>query len=106
MSRPQRRYGAIDDRIRAVAVAKALDLINRAGMSKTGAAKAIADEFAVHFNTILLWLEAHGRRTPSGGSVIDLQAHITRLQEQLTASRAVNQALTEELHLDPERSRP
>lgn len=105
MSRSQRRYGAIDDRIRAVAVTKTLDLMRRAGMSKTGAAKALAAEFNVHFNTILLWLEAHGRPS-TGTSAIDLEAHIARLQEQLSASRAVNQALTEELHLDPGRARP
>lgn len=104
MRRPQRRYGDIDDRLREVAVAKVKELMARTGATKTAAAKELCDEFGVHHNTILLWLEASTRRLPTG-SVVELEARISRLQEQLTISRTVNQVLTRGL-LDGDRTRP
>ncbi|MGW4242939.1 hypothetical protein [Nocardia sp. NPDC004722] len=98
MSAPQRRYGPVDDRIRRASVARVRKLSPRL-MSRTAAAKVVAADIGVHFNTVLLWVAAEDG--PSiGRSIPRLEMAVERLRRELLLSQELNQALTEALDDD------
>lgn len=102
MSAPERRYGPVDGRIRLAAIARVREL-SPAQMSRTAAAKRVADDIGRHFNTILLWVAAEDGRTPSR-SVPRLEADVEHLKRELACSQALNRELAWALHAQGERS--
>ncbi|MBL1080073.1 hypothetical protein JK358_37320 [Nocardia sp. 2] len=96
MSAPERRYGRIDDRIRQTAIARVRHLAP-AQMSRTAAAKAVARDIGVHFNTVLLWVQADDGRAPSR-SVPRLEALVEHLKRELACAQSLNLDLTQALH--------
>ncbi|MEV6071815.1 hypothetical protein AB0L82_35200 [Nocardia sp. NPDC052001] len=95
MSAPERRYGPIDERTRRVSVARVREL-SPSQMSRTAAAKRVANDIGCHFNTILLWVAAEDGRAPSR-SVPRLEALAEHLKRELACSQALNQELAQAL---------
>ncbi|WP_067694636.1 hypothetical protein [Nocardia jejuensis] len=95
MSAPERRYGPIDERIRHAAIARVREL-SPSQMSRTAAAKRVAEDIGRHFNTVLLWVAAEDGRSPSR-SVPRLEAVVEHLKRELACSQALNQELAQAL---------
>ncbi|WP_067723476.1 hypothetical protein [Nocardia yamanashiensis] len=96
MSAPERRYGRIDDRVRQAAVARVRALAP-SQMSRTAAAKRVADDIGCHFNSVLLWVQADDGRAISR-SVPRLESLVEHLRRELASAELLNQALAQELY--------
>ncbi|WP_330185943.1 transposase (plasmid) [Nocardia sp. NBC_01503] len=92
----QRRYRVVNAEVRKDAVGRVLKLCS-GGMSRSKAARAVADDIGVHPNSVMNWVtDAAGPVT--GSAAADLHRQIAELQQQLTDSRSYNRTLVERLH--------
>ncbi|MFC9999612.1 transposase [Nocardia sp. NPDC127526] len=92
----ERRYRVVNAEVRKDAVDRVLALCS-GGMSRSKAARAVADDIGVHANSVMNWVTAAaGPATVTNAA--DLHRKIAELQQQLTDSRTYNRTLVERLH--------
>lgn len=96
----ERRYRVVNADVRKDAVDRVMKLCDN-GLSRSAAARAVADDIGVHANSVMNWVNATAGPV-SGRTAVDLRRRIAQLQQELADSRDYNRILVDRLHDSPD----